>query len=212
MATAKTGVRQRRKDARPAEMVEAALDVFAERGFAATRLEEIADRVGVSKGTLYLYFDSKEALFKAVVEGGFVPALAEGEALLEAGKEDPERLLRELLRGWWDLVGNTRLAGIAKLMIAESSNFPELTEHYRQNVIERGHRLMVAVLELGMARGVFRRQSTELLCHVAFAPMLMASLWRQSFGMCCKEDMNYDDYIAMHLDLLMRGLLQEKSQ
>lgn len=204
--------RQRRKDARPAELLDAALDVFVERGFTAARLEEIAERAGVSKGTLYLYFDSKEALFKAVIEAGIVPALAEGEAMLEAGKDDPERLLRELLRGWWDLVGNTRLAGIVKLMIAESRNFPALTEFYRENVIDRGHRLMVSVLELGMARGVFRPQSAELMCHVAFAPMLMASIWRQSFGMCCKEDMDYDQYIVLHLDVLMNGLLQEKNR
>ena len=204
--------RQRRKDARPAELIDAALDVFVERGFTATRLEEIAERAGVSKGTLYLYFDSKEALFKAVVEGGILPALAEGEAMLAAGRDDPAQLLRDLLNGWWDLVGSTCLAGIAKLMMAEARNFPELAEYYRENVIERGHRLMVEVLELGMARGVFRKQDPMLLCHVAFSPLLMASIWRQSFGMCGGPDMDYRAYIDMHLETLMDGLRARPSE
>jgi AcrR family transcriptional regulator len=101
--------RQRRKEARPAELAAAALSLFIEKGFAATRLDEVAARAGVSKGTLYLYFDSKDALFKAVIEEGVVPLFEEFEAKLETLQDDPERLLREILQGWWDKVGSTDL-------------------------------------------------------------------------------------------------------
>ena len=90
--------RQRRKEARPAELAAAALSLFIEKGFAATRLDEVAARAGVSKGTLYLYFDSKDALFKAVIEEGVVPLFEEFEAKLETLRDDPERLLREILQ------------------------------------------------------------------------------------------------------------------
>ena len=73
--------RKRRKEARPSELLEAALELFVEKGFAATRLEDVASRAGVSKGTLYLYFENKDALFKAVVQEGIIPVIAENEAI-----------------------------------------------------------------------------------------------------------------------------------
>ncbi|GAB4063303.1 TetR/AcrR family transcriptional regulator [Uliginosibacterium sediminicola] len=201
--------RQRRKEARPAEFLAAALDVFVERGFSAARLEEIAERVGVSKGTLYLYYDSKESLFKAVVETSIVPTLAEGEALFAAAQDDPAALLRQLLRVWWERVGNTPLAGIAKLMLAEAGNFPELAAYYRDNVIQRGMRLLTSTLQLGMERGVFRRHDPDLLCKVVIAPLWMASLWQCSFDLSGKGETDYAHYIEVHLDVLMGGLLQK---
>jgi AcrR family transcriptional regulator len=207
--TAGATSRQRRKEARPAEVLAAALEVFVERGFSAARLEEIAERVGVSKGTLYLYYDSKESLFKAVVETGIVPILDEGELMFAAGQDDPAALLRALLRVWWARVCNTQLAGIGKLMLAEAGNFPELAAYYRDNVILRGMQLLIRALQLGMDRGVFRRQDPELLCQVVIAPLWMASLWRGSFDLCGSAKIDYAHYIEVHLDVLMDGLLQK---
>ncbi|NIO41831.1 MAG: TetR family transcriptional regulator, partial [Burkholderiales bacterium] len=113
------------KEARPAELISAALDLFVERGFAATRLEDVAARAGVSKGTCYLYFPSKEHLFKAVVRGGIVPAIERAEKRFEDHRGSASALIRDIVKGWWISVGNTRLGGIPKLMIAESGNFPE---------------------------------------------------------------------------------------
>src|SRR5437899_10440928 len=123
---------QRRKEDRPAEIVTAALAEFVERGFAATRLEAVARRAGVTKGTLYLYFDSKEDLFKAVVRETIVPVIAQGEALAQAHTGSARDLFEKLVRDYWRLVGETRLAGIPKLMIAEAANFPQLTRFYYQ--------------------------------------------------------------------------------
>src|SRR6266702_4357494 len=115
---------KRRKAARPAEIVTAALDVFVERGFAAARLEEVARRAGVTKGTVYLYFKNKEALFKAVVRETIVPAIAKGEALAQTFTGSARDLVERLVREYWRLIGETALAGIAKLMMAEGVTFP----------------------------------------------------------------------------------------
>src|SRR5207237_5701427 len=117
---------QRRKEARPAEIVAAALEVFVERGFAAARLADVARRAGVTKGTVYLYFDSKEALFKAVVRETIVPVIAQGEALAQAFTGSARELVERLVREYWRLVGETAVAGIPKLMMAEAATFPEL--------------------------------------------------------------------------------------
>src|SRR5204862_1200115 len=107
---------RRRKDARPEEIVSAALEVFADRGFAATTLEDVAKRAGVTKGTIYLYFDSKEALFKALIRETIVPVIAQGEALAQSFTGSARELLERLVREYWRLVGETSLAGIPKLM------------------------------------------------------------------------------------------------
>ena len=127
--------RRRRKDARPSELTAAALELFVDKGFAATRLDDVAARAGVSKGTLYLYFDSKEALFKAVIEEGIVPTLAAAELQLAEHNGSSVALLRKLLFGWWQHIGGTRLAGVPKLIISESRNFPELAQYYHDKVI-----------------------------------------------------------------------------
>ena len=147
---------ERRKDARPSELTAAALELFVEKGFAATRLEDVAARAGVSKGTLYLYFDSKEELFKAVIQSAVLPVLAQGEQIFENFTGTASDLLRELVKGWWRLFGGTALSGIPKLMISEAGNFPEIAQYYHDNVIVRGKRLFTRALELGVASGEFR--------------------------------------------------------
>src|SRR3989454_7062886 len=144
---------QRRKDARPEEIVAAALDVFVEHGFAGARLEDVARRAGVTKGTVYLYFKSKEALFKAVVRQTIVPAIAQGEALAQAFTGSARELLERLVREYWRLVGETALAGIPKLIIAEAANFPALTRFYYEEVVTRRHRLQAGVIERGIKIG-----------------------------------------------------------
>src|ERR1700694_754526 len=147
---------QRRKEARPAEIVAAALDVFVERGFATTKLEEVARRAGVTKGTVYLYFESKEALFKAVVRETIVPIFARGEQMVAQHHGSAADLFSELVRKWWELIGETSLSGIPKLMMAEAGNFPVLARFYYDEVISRGQRLMARALERGVESGALR--------------------------------------------------------
>jgi len=203
--------RQRRKQARPAELTEAALDLFVERGFASTKLDDIAQRAGVSKGTLYLYFSSKEDLFKAVIQQGILPVLDEGEALMAAHRGDASTLLRMLLLSWWQMVGATRLAGVPKLMIAEAGNFPEVANYYYENVIVRGRDLMRQALQRGIARGEFRAVEIELTIDVIFAPLLMLTIWRYSLCPCASAQHDPAVYLNTHLDLLLHGLSEKLS-
>lgn len=202
---------RRRKEARPSELTAAALSLFVEKGFAATRLDDIAARAGVSKGTVYLYFESKEDLFKAVIRESIVPAIEQGEALVRDYPGDSKGLLREVLLGWWELIGNTELAGVPKLMICEARNFPEVAGFYYTHVISRGRRLMADVLERGIARGEFRPVKVDTAIDVIFAPLLMMAIWRFSMAPCCGPGGGEDPeaatrYLELHLDLLLKGL------
>lgn len=199
--------RQRRKEARPAELIAAALDLFVERGFAATKLDDVAAHAGVSKGTLYLYFASKEELFKAVIRQGILPVLEEGEAMLEQHQGDTASLLRGLLLRWWELIGGTSLSGIPKLMIAEAGNFPEVARYYHDNVIQRAHELFAQVLRKGIARKEFRKVDVETAIDVIIAPQLMLAIWQHSLTPCCCGGMKDPEaFIRTHIDLLLNGL------
>lgn len=196
----------RRKEARPSELTAAALSLFVERGFAATRLEDVARRAGVSKGTLYLYFANKEDLFKAVIREGIVPLIAEGETLFERMGDDPERLLRTLVLTWWERIGATELGGVSKLMMAESGNFPEVAAYFHAEVVKRGRTLLRRVLELGIARGLFRPVDVEMQVRVLWAPVLLASIWRFSFGVCESEELPAENYFDAYFDVMLNGL------
>ena len=202
-------LRRRRKDERPSELVAAALDLFVERGFAATRLDDVAARAGVSKGTLYLYFESKEALFKAVIEEAIVPLLASAEDVIANDQGTSIDLLRRLLNGWWEQIGATRLAGVPKLIIAEARNFPAVAQYYHDAVIVRGRALLRTLLQRGMERGEFRPLDLETAIDVIYAPLMMLVVWRSSLCFCAKET-DPATYLKTHFDLLVQGLCQPK--
>lgn len=199
-------VRQRRKEARPSELTAAALDLFVERGFAATKLDDVAARAGVSKGTLYLYFASKEELFKAVIQQGILPVLDHGEELLVQHQNDSGSLLEAMLISWWQMIGATRLAGIPKLIISEAGNFPEVGQYFYENVIVRGRSLIRQVLERGMATGEFRVGDIESTIDVIMAPQMMLSIWRHSLAPCDCGKQDPEIYLRTHIDLLLNGL------
>lgn len=201
-----TPQRRRRKEARPGELLSAALDLFVEKGFAATRLDDVAARAGVSKGTFYLYFDSKEALFRAVIQEGVLPTLEVGEAMLAAATGSARELVRCLLLGWWELTGSTRFGGIPKLMISEATNFPEIAQYYNEAVIERGRALLREALRRGIANGEFRPVEVELAISTIFAPVLMLSIWRHSMVVCGCAAEDPQRYLDTHLDLILNGL------
>ncbi len=208
MATArsKAAVRwRRRKEERPAEILAAALQCFAERGFAACRLDDVARRAGVSKGTLYLYFPSKEELFKAVVRQTIVPNIAVGEAAVAAAQAGAPALLAGLLERWAALA-ETPAAAIPKLVLAEAGNFPDLARFYREEVVDRGLGVIGRLLRSGIERGEFRPVDVDHVVFCIAGPIIMSMLWRQSLG---RHDSHALDALAVcraHLDLLTQGL------
>lgn len=204
-----THPRQRRKEARPGELLEAALDVFVEKGFAAARLDEIALRAGVSKGTLYLYFENKEALLKAVVQESIVPLISEGEDLVSQTIDDPAATLQMLITRWWHEIGSTKLGGIPKLVMAEAGNFPEVARFFFDNVVVRGQALFRRVAEAGIAQGVFRPCNPQMICDLAIKPLVFNHMWCKSFAHCDTAAIDPEVYFHAHLDVLLNGLLSQ---
>jgi len=198
---------ERRKDARPQELLAAALDLFVERGYAATRLDDVAAKAGVSKGTLYLYFANKEELFKAVVREHLLPSLGEAEQTMAHYEGHSRDLIRDLMMRWWSNVGETKVSGITKLLMAESGNFPEVAQFYHDEVILRGNAIIERALERGMQRGELRRLDIEQLTQVIVAPMIMLMLWKHSFGPCQDKPLSPVAYLNTFIDLLFNGLL-----
>lgn len=196
---------ERRKDARPGELATAALELFIERGFSATRLDDVAKRAGVSKGTLYLYFDSKEALFKSVIEEGIVSRIEDYEVFMRAYQGTSAELLRDLVFSWWSQIGATKLGGITKLMMSEAGNFPALAKFYHDDVITRGMGLFVYVIERGVASGEFRAVPMEYVPRICAAPVVMLMLWRHSFDLCGAKQIDADVYLATHTDMLIHA-------
>lgn len=200
---------KRRKEARPQELTAAALDLFVEKGFAATRLDEIAARAGVSKGTLYLYFENKEELFKAVIREGLLPLLAEGEELMASMPGPAGELFKAIVLRWWEIVGEGPIGGIPKLIFAEARNFPEIARFYADEVIERGKRLFVAVFQRGIDSGEFRSFDPQALVHIVISPLIMRVIWKHSLDCCGVTNVPIDAYLREYLDLTLRGLRRD---
>jgi len=197
--------RARRKEARPGEIVDAALRLFSERGFAATKLEDVAAAAGIGKGTIYLYFPTKEDLFRSVVRQAVLPNLEAATALLA----DPDRpaadILRAMAQRFLELL-DTDLTAIPKLMLAESGNFPALARFYAEEVVLKGMTLIRGVLARGIARGEFRPIDLDGALPLFSAPLLLLLLWKHSLGR--HTDVQFDPrlVVATHLDVLLRGL------
>ena len=203
------GVRQRRKEARPQELLDAALAVFVEKGFAAARTEEVAQLAGVSKGTLYLYYPSKEELFKAVVRQNLGSLIAQGEELASNFKGSSSELLSFLLHTWWQRLGTTPAAGIHKIVLSEVRNFPELAQFYTDEVIVPADRLFCGCVQRGIERGEFRPMPLHEVAHALMAPVIFMAIHRHSFGCCPVHGGVEVDPAAVlntHLDLVLRGL------
>jgi len=196
----------RRKAARPQELVAAALHLFVERGYAATRLEDVAAAAGVSKGTVYLYFANKEELFKTVVRENMVPALARGTDLVDTYEGSTTELLRELLLGWWGLIGATPVAGLTKLIMAESRNFPDIAQFYQDEVMGPGDELFARVLARGVARGEFRAAPANPTTTLFCAPLVFLMLWRSAFAQLDAPVIDPNAFIDQLLNVLLFGL------
>ena len=197
---------RRRKDARPDEILAAALGVFVEKGYAATRLEEVGRRAGVTKGTIYLYFPNKAALFKAVVRQSLVLNIERAEQAVAAHQGSAADALRQLLSTIWRLVGDTNLSGIPKLIVAEAANFPAIARFYWDEVASRGLRLITSVVERGIARGEFRRLDARHATMSAVGGLLFAVIFKHSLYPVSGISVDFQAYVDAHLDTFLRGL------
>lgn len=200
--------RSRRKEARPAELLEAATRLFVEKGYAATKVEEVAALAQVSKGTLFLYYPSKQALLKAVVRENIAGRFAEWQAELEAFAGTTPELVRYAFQVWQERIGDTYAGGICKLMASECCNFPELASFYLEEVVEPGNGLVRRILERGVARGELRPLDLDAAIHLITTPMFAYIHWRHSIGMLYPQSLGVSAtlYFQTHVDNLLRGL------
>jgi TetR/AcrR family transcriptional regulator len=200
--------RQRRKEARPQELLDAALELFVERGFAATRSEDVAARAGVSKGTLYLYYPSKEELLKAVVRAHLGGLIAEAADIAVGFEGDTRQLLSLLMHTWWTRIGDTPASGIFKIILTEMGNFPDFARFYAEEVIEPGVSLFSRVLQRGIDAGELASIDVFETVHVLIFPMLMLCLHRHSAMPCEYKLVELDphSFIDTHVDVVVNGI------
>ena len=191
---------QRRKEDRPQEITEAAFSVFAEKGYAAARVDEVAQRAGVSKGLTYLYFKTKEELFKAVVKSVVVRRV---DALIEA-VETTEMSSEEFIRGpladFMKGIPGSPVAIVIKLLISEGQRHPDLVDYYWDHVVSKGLEAITLFVRRGVERGEFRETAVSDLPQLVLAPMMLSISWRLLFT---KRDLDTDKLINTQIDMLL---------
>jgi AcrR family transcriptional regulator len=198
--------RKRRPEARPAEILEAALDLFTERGFKATRLEDVASRAGLSKAAIYLYFKDKTSLLVALVQAmaGANINLASGMVAQHQGPVAP--LLRQLLGFMAGRIDQSRMPDLMKLVISESRAHPEIGRFYLDNVIGKGLPLFESVIERGVSSGEFRKVDPRLTVKCLVGPMVLAAIWKSAFEPIGAEPIDIAALATHDADLIIRAL------
>jgi AcrR family transcriptional regulator len=198
---------RRRKEDRPQEITEAALDAFAENGYAATRVEEVARRAGVSKGLLYLYFKTKEELFKAVIRSFVVPKIDELTALIDSHEMSSEEFLRGPFLSFAKTLPGSPVGILVRLMIAEGPKHPDLLQFYWDNVISRGIEALDLLLKRGVESGEFRPTAINELPHLFVMPVLFSVIFKLLFE---KQSPDTDKLIETQVNLLVAHMKGEQ--
>lgn len=200
---------RRRKEARPSEILAAALDVFLERGYDAARLEDIAKRAGCTKGTVFLYFQGKADLFKAAVREAMVPTIKAMEEDFSAHQGPIRELLESMMRQRWEVFQRSRIAGLPSMFLADGARFPELTRFFHDEVWSRSQALFARVIEEGIRRGEFRPMEPLEAARSAMAPMLMGNLWQKSFAPVLEPGVDVERFFEQALGIYFRGIVIE---
>jgi AcrR family transcriptional regulator len=202
----------RRKQARPAEILDAALTVFAEKGFAAARMEDIAARAGVTKGTIYLYFPSKEEVFKSLARQHVGDTLAAATERARTYQGSFREFLTMMMLVMAEKLERGHMAVLPKIIIAESGNFPELARFWRTEVIDKALGMLNGMITQGIARGELRDLPPEYVARLCVAPFIMSIIWRTVIAPTDTVPFDYRKFLALHLDVLLRGLAPEGQQ
>lgn len=199
---------QRRAEDRPREICAAALEVFAEKGFAAAKLDEIARRAGVSKGTLYLYFKDKEELFRAVIRDTVVPNVDNlRSGLIQTGLPF-DQLVRLFVAKFVEMASRVPVGAVAKMVISESRNFPELAKVWHDEVVFRGLGTLTALIEMAQAKGEVRDGDARLHAFSLMGPMLMGVIYRETLEPVGGEPLDLGALAAQHSETVLTGLLK----
>lgn len=197
---------RRRKDERPQEITDAAFDAFAENGYAATRVEEVARRAGVSKGLMYVYFRTKEELFKAVIRSVVMRRVDALVDVVETTELSSADFLRGPLAGFMKRIPGSPVAVVIRLLLSEGPRHPDLVDYYWDNVVSKGLGAIRRLFDRGVERGEFRPSAVSDLPQLLLAPMIVAVVWRLLFT---NRDLDSDRLIDAHIEMLLAHVSAE---
>ena len=197
---------KRRKADRPDEIVAAAFQMFAEKGFAAARLEDIAARAGVSKGAIYLYFATKEDIFRAVVEQAVAPHLAQVRTAVAAPSHAFPDLLRDIVPAMAGLAASSPLGGVLKMVVGESRNFPHLAQAWHDTLVAPALAAMTAAIAAAQARGELRPCDPRQAAIGLVAPMLVGVIWRETFVPVGAAPLDIPALARQHVETWLGGM------
>ena len=203
---------QRRAEDRPREICAAALEVFAEKGFAAAKLDEIAKRAGVSKGTLYLYFEDKEQLFRAVVRDSIAPNVEAITSAIVLADTPFAQIVPVFLSGFAQNIGKIPVGAVAKMVIGESRNFPELARVWHDEVASKAIGAMAALVARAQERGEVRPGDPRLYAFSLMGPMILGALWTATLVPAGGEPVDLERLAAQHAGAVLQGLLTEQGE
>lgn len=197
---------RRRAAARPDEVLDAALDLFIERGFAATKVEDIGKRAGISKGAVYLYFPSKDAIIEALIQRAVQPVRSEALAGFASFEGDPRIIISMVLRRLSQELSNPRMMAIPRLILREVINFPGLGELYRREVLDQVMPVLTSLIARGIASGYLRPVDPELTIRSLMGPIMIHIMLGEIFGITPEGGLALDRLIENHLAILFDGL------
>lgn len=196
---------QRRAEARPEEILEAALTEFDERGFEAARMEDIAKAAGISKAAIYLYFPSKMALLEALIEAKVAPLAAQAQSLAAAGQADPLSALRLLATVAAARLADPKVIAVPRLVIGISGRFPEIAEYYRTHVVAKARAALEQLIDAGIASGAIRKVDTAAIVRAFIGPLFFEAMWTHVLkGETALHDPQ--KLIEQQFDVLLHGL------
>lgn len=196
------------KDLRREQIIHAGLDEFFERGFSSAKMDNIARRAGVSKGTLYLYFASKEALFLDIIKAVAIPRVEMMESMMaqSSGFFSTLNMLSQQLPL---LVRQSSVPKVAKVLIGDAFAFPAVVREYRQQVIERGHRALTIMVRKGCETGEIHTEDAENVARLMIAPVIFSAIWTVVFEPHDDEALDLQALFQCHQQMLMKALRPE---
>ena len=196
--------REQQKEARRRAIIEAGLQAFTAQGFTATRLDDVAVRAGIGKGTIYLYFDSKEALFEEVVRENLFPAQEELESLVAQFEGSATELLTTHLRYFYAGLADDKIPPLIAMVLGEGNRFPALTEFFFREMVSGNQDIMRSIIEKGVANGEFRPTDIGRFSQILIAPVLISAIWKLQFESFAPIDLQ--SFAETHIDLVLNGL------
>jgi AcrR family transcriptional regulator len=200
---------RRLPEERPGQILDAALEVFGERGVAAARLEDIGRRAGVSKATIYLYFPNKEALFREVIRATVVSQIEGGERAFESFEGSATEAYKRHMERYWRFIRSPKFAPIFRLIHAEIDQHPDLARYYADEVVSRGHRLIASIVRRGIEQGEFREMDPTVAARMLSAPFVMHAIWcRHSEAFTWMKKRSDDEVLAELMQFNLGAILK----